>query len=159
MIIDNIQNLEKYESMSPLFPYAFKFFRQLMEQGVPDGKYFLSDTKDKNAVYIMIGTKKLAKKEQLCAEAHKKYIDVQIVLLGEEIMCVPSETQPKTFGEYNGEKDCTMYEAVPMDSCHRLNMTEGSFVVFFDGELHIPEAAMSEDSEQVRKAVIKVLAK
>ncbi len=159
MIIDKIENLEKYRSMSPLFPYAFRFFRQLIEQEVPDGKYILSDTKDENGVYIMIGTKAFEEKTELCAEAHKKYIDVQVVLSGGELMCVPSEIELKPLGEYNDEKDFTMYEAVPVQSCHRLNITEGSFAIFFDGELHIPESAMLGDTAQVRKAVIKVMAK
>ncbi len=158
MIIDSVKNLEKYSFMNTLFQKAFEFFGELMERDVPDGKYFMPNCPEENGVYVIIGTKALTEKSELSAEAHKKYIDVQIVLSGTELMCVPSEIQPKPLGEYSCEKDCIMYEPVSRDSCHCLRISRDSFAIFMDGELHIPEVAMCGDTKKVRKAIIKVLA-
>ncbi len=158
MIVDRITSMKNYECMHKRFADAFAFFNQLIEQNVPDGKYFMPSCDTEGAVYVMIGTKSLEPKTQLSAEAHVRYIDIQAVLEGEEIMCVPSEQTPAPSTEYNPQKDVTKYEFLTRDTCHTLRITEGSFAIFFNDELHIPEVEMCGDTTHVRKAVIKVLA-
>ncbi len=159
MIVDSIQCLEKYAAIHPLFPKAFAFFKRLTEENVPDGKYVMPDCETENSVYVILGTKALPEKTQLSAESHKRYIDIQIVLAGEEIMCVPAEVIPAPLAPYDEGKDACLYECVARSTCHDLKITAGSFAIFFAEELHIPQVAACGETNAVRKAIIKVLAK
>lgn len=159
MIIDAYENLTFYESMHSRFPAAFAFMRELMEKGVEDGKYVLPGTDVENAISISFATGPLKVLPEAIAESHKKYIDVQIVLKGEEMMYVPAITAPAAATEYNESKDVIKYDAVPFDACHGLRVSEGNFVIFFENELHAPSMSVTNEVTTDRKAVIKVLAK
>ncbi len=158
MIVDYTKNLARYEGINPRFEAAFKFFFELLEKNVPDGKYFMPNADVENAVYVMIGTKTLQAKESLVAESHVRYIDIQAVLEGGEVMCVPSTACPEVSIAYNPEKDIAKYAPVGMDECHVAKIAAGEFAIFLNNELHIPETAPFGGSDTVRKAVIKVLA-
>ena len=159
MIIDKLERLALYESMHPRFPAAFAFFRELMANGAEDGKYVLPNTDVENAVTVGIGTGPLKVQAEAISESHEKYIDVQIVLSGEEMMYVPAIADPAATTPYNEEKDFFKYEALDKDSCHSLRVSEGNFVIFLETELHAPSMAHGTEPVTDRKAVIKVLAK
>ncbi len=158
MVIDRVENLRKYESINPRFAAAFAYFDELVKGNVPDGKYVMPNCDVENEIYVVLMTRTLEEKEALRAESHEKYIDVQVVLEGQETMYVPSYTTPEVEIPYNQTKDITMYAPVDREDCHTLKIDAGSFAMYLDGELHIPDGGMSAESEYVRKAVIKVLA-
>jgi YhcH/YjgK/YiaL family protein len=88
-------------------------------------------------------------------EAHRKYIDLQYVMEGEEIMGVSgfeyaSETDP-----YVAEKDIAFY-TVSKAEYHKASASE--FFVFFPEDLHQP-GVMAEDPQKVKKVVFKILIK
>ena len=157
MIIDSLNNLSKYASTHPRFPRAFAFLQELLNNNAPDGRHVLEGTEIPEEIFVNIMSPENPLKPAARAEVHKKYIDVQILLKGDERMSVPTTT-PEVEIPYNEAKDCTMYVGVPFDQCHNLYATEGSFAIFFAGELHAPSIACGDQPSTVRKAVIKVLA-
>ncbi len=158
MIVDSTKNLSKYACLHPRFEAAIKFFEELMAQNVPDGKYFMPNADVENGVYVSIFTDVIETKQSMSAESHVKYIDIQVVLTGGEEMCVPSVKIPDVTVEYDEQKDIIRYAELTREGCHVCNVGAGSFVIFFDGELHMPGASAFGDTSTVRKAVIKVLA-
>ena len=158
MIIDSLENLSFYESMHPRFPAAFAFLKELIASGAADGRHVMPNADVENAVYVNIATGNVAPKEAATSESHEKYIDVQLVLSGEELMCVPAKEAPAATIPYNEAKDCFLYEPVAFEDCDRLRVCEGSFVIFFTKELHAPSMSLASEPTCVRKAVVKVLA-
>ena len=152
MVVDKLENLMQYQSLHPRFPKAFAFLRDLLEKGAENGRHELD-----REVYVNLLTEDTKVKDAAVAESHRKYIDVQLVIEGKEMMCIPTQT-PEVSVEYKDEKDCMFYSPVAPGDCYQLRMEAGSFAIFFAGELHAPMMAVNGEAETVRKAVLKVLA-
>ena len=152
MVVDKLENLMQYQSLHPRFPKAFAFLCDLLEKGTENGRYELDDE-----VYVNLLNDDTKTDEGAKAESHRRYIDVQLVIDGAEIMCIPVK-KPEVAVAYREDKDCMFYAPVMPSECHRLRMESGEFVIFFAGELHAPMLSVSGKVETVRKAVLKVLA-
>ena len=110
MIIDTLDNLEKYASLNPLFAKAIEFLKNTDLKAQPVGKVELDG---KNLV-VNFSVAKGKTKEQAQLETHKKFIDIQIPLSCTEVMgYTPACDLPE--GEYNAEKDITKF-AIPSES-------------------------------------------
>ena len=154
MVVDTLENLMKYTALHPRFPKAFAYLLELLEKGAENGRHQLDEE-----VYVNLMTGDTKEVELAKAESHRKYIDVQLVIEGEEIMCIPSpQLVLDVATAYSEEKDCMFYEAVKPTECHQLLVDAGQFAIFFAGELHAPMMAVNGKASTVRKAVLKVLA-
>jgi biofilm protein TabA len=85
-------------------------------------------------------------------ESHRKYIDVQAVVAGEEIQEVVDIGRMKVDAAYNPERDLTKYHDFKDTSL--LSAREGLVAVFFPVDGHISRA--SGAPVLVRKTVVKV---
>lgn len=157
MIVDAIENLLKYEAMHPRFPKALAYLKNLLESGAEDGRHQPDGQDDSFYVNLVTGTTQ--PKDEAVAESHRKYIDVQVVIEGDELMCVPSATSlPAVTTDYQPDGDYMFYAPVPVSDCHQLQVHAGQFVVFFTDELHAPMMSLNSAPTPVRKAILKVLA-
>ena len=147
MIIDTLDNLEKYASLNPLFAKAIEFLKNTDLKAQPVGKVELDG---KNLV-VNFSVAKGKPKEQAQLETHKKFIDIQIPLSCTEVMgYTPACDLPE--GEYNAEKDITKF-AIPSESYIAVN--PGMFAIFFPQDGHAP---CISDEENIQKVIVKVLA-
>ncbi len=156
MITDSNKNFYLYENAHPRFERAFSFFEELMAKGVENGKYVLEGTEIPEEIYVNFMSCDLKVGDMTVAESHDKYIDIQVLIEGEEIMYVPLGSLEVK--EDRPEKDVKKYAPVSVEDCHRARVTADSFAVFFTGELHAPCMTDKVSAVSVRKAVIKVLA-
>jgi YhcH/YjgK/YiaL family protein len=86
-------------------------------------------------------------------EAHKKYIDIQYVISGKEVMNIaPLTTVKEVLTPYDATKDI---EFVTVNKVVNYKATPGNFFIFFPGDAHRPGLRDGENS-QVRKVVVKV---
>lgn len=92
-------------------------------------------------------------KSDVLFEAHKKYIDIQYIIKGEEIMGLTTLDKVKVVNPYDEEKDITFYE---FDGGNYHKATPENFFLFFPEDVHRP-SIKSENDVLVRKIVIKVL--
>jgi YhcH/YjgK/YiaL family protein len=157
MIYDQTKNLSRYAGVHPRFAKAFAFFEELMAKNAENGCHVLEGTEIEKEIYVNICGGENQPKDSVRAEAHKRYIDVQILLEGDEDMFVPSHT-PALTTEYQEDGDYMLYENVPLDACHRLTVTEGSFAIFLAEEMHAPGHSSENRPTKIRKAIIKILA-
>ena len=155
MVIDQLESLDKYASLHPRFPAAFAYLRRLLSENAPDGKHILTGTKIPEEIFVSIATNELAPQAAARAESHRKYIDIQVILSGSEVIYAPTGMPAVT--EDNTANDCLFYEKTPLSECHRLLVRPGSFAIFFPGELHAPCHSASSIPSTARKAVVKVL--
>jgi YhcH/YjgK/YiaL family protein len=86
-------------------------------------------------------------------EAHRKYIDIQYLISGSEIMNVaPYSTVNKILTPYDGEKDIE-FIAVGKAVNHRAD--QKNFFIFFPDDAHRP-GMKDGTNAQVRKVVLKL---
>lgn len=147
MVIDTIDNLEKYATLNPLFKDVVEFIKANDLNTLEEGKHFIKD-KD---LFVNIQTAKGKTKQEAKLETHKRMIDIQIPLSAEETFgYTPLCNLPEE--EYNEEKDITKY-AILADTY--FTCKPGEFAIFFPQDGHAP--CVSEEP-QFKKAIFKVLA-
>ncbi len=149
MIIGNTAFLSQ-----SLLPAALQSLLQRSElsvqalSGQADGVYELEGKK----LFYILSSGETSPVEERRTEFHQQYLDIQLVLKGEEGMGVGPSLPD--LSRYEATKpDLFFTDDVQPDN--HLVLREGDFAVFFPGELHRPLCQVSE-SAPVRKAVFKV---
>ncbi|PTN07376.1 YhcH/YjgK/YiaL family protein [Mangrovibacterium marinum] len=85
-------------------------------------------------------------------EAHRRFIDLQYLISGEEQMGVMPLADAKNAGAYNAEKDLIFYG----DNDGPLyRATSANYFLFFPGDLHRP-GVKSGEAAPVKKLVLKI---
>ncbi len=147
MIHDHINNLATYKGLSPNIALALDFLKQ-MKSDTTVGTYQIN-----HRVKVIVSEYETKTENENGYEAHKKNIDIQYLLTGEErIACLPIERLKET-KPYNEEKDAAFYAA----DLKPLEMTigDGYFAVFFPQDGHMPQLCIKKPMI-VKKVVIKI---
>lgn len=87
-------------------------------------------------------------------EAHRKYIDIQVVAEGEELMEVADAARMTVRQPYNAERDLIVYE--DSTEASQFRVFPGQVAVFFPSDVHMPTLRIRTDGVIVRKSVVKV---
>lgn len=147
MVIDTLENLDKYVSLNPLFKDVLDFIKSNDLNSLEIGKHEIKGSD----LFVNVQVAKGKTKEVAVLETHKKMIDIQIPLSAEETYgYTPLCDLPDA--EYNNEKDITKYEGM---ADTYVTCKPGEFAIFFPQDGHAPcIAGVSE----IKKAIFKVLA-
>ncbi|MGH6629195.1 MAG: YhcH/YjgK/YiaL family protein [Burkholderiales bacterium] len=86
-------------------------------------------------------------------ESHRKYIDVQVIVEGEELMEVEDIAQLVVAEAYDAERDFIKYAATPAASVLRMRAGDGA--IFHPADGHMPSLQW-RGPVLVRKTVVKV---
>jgi biofilm protein TabA len=104
-------------------------------------------------LYVTVSEAETRAPEQVRFEAHRRYIDIQLVVRGQEAMGVAPVASLVTSQPYDAAKDVEFF-TVPQES-QTLAIHAGEFAVFAPGDAHRP--GLHLDGPHVsRKAVLKV---
>lgn len=125
------------------------FFAQFLDPSLPDGKYEL----DGDRIFALLSSYETQPAAQCRFEAHRKYIDAQILLEGEERLEASLSDNPKTLEDYSSTRDVLFFEPPAESAC--LAMRPGYFAVFFPHDIHCPRCRLHGPSK-VRKVVVKI---
>jgi len=87
-------------------------------------------------------------------ESHRKYVDVQLIFEGEEVMEVIDVSRISVREPYNAERDLILY-ANAADASH-LRLIAGHAAIFFPTDVHMPSLRAGSAAGLVRKSVVKV---
>lgn len=87
-------------------------------------------------------------------ESHRKYIDVQVIVEGEELMEVIDATRITVRQPYNPERDLVVYEDTSEAS--QLRVYAAQATIFFPSDVHMPTLRIRATPVLVRKTVVKV---
>ena len=79
MIADKFENIETYTGISKALAVGLNLLKEVDFTSVPDGKYFA----DSEGVFYMVQSYE-TKEQNDTPEAHRKYIDIQYIVSGEE---------------------------------------------------------------------------
>lgn len=145
MVIDKIENLEKYASLNPLFAQAIEFLKSTDLNAHEIGKEKLQG----DDLVVNFAQARPKTKEEAKLETHNRFIDIQIPLDGVEVMgYTPRADLPDA--EYNAEKDITFYPGLAESY---LTIKPGMFAIFFPEDGHAPGVT----PDGVKKVIVKVL--
>ena len=150
MIIDNLKNCELYFGVNKNFEKAFEFIKKACNENLPVGKYEI-DGKD---VYAMVQEYDTKPEENGKFEGHRKYIDIQFIVSGEEKMELMDISKAVAKTEYNEERDFLFFENT--DKANKTVFTGGEYGIFFPWDIHKPGLSAKAESNAVRKIVVKV---
>ena len=87
-------------------------------------------------------------------ESHRSYIDVQIMLAGQEVMELADLSRIKVKQPYLPERDLITYE--DFGDASLLRAFPGDTAIFYPVDVHMPAVRLGADAVVVRKAVVKV---
>ena len=149
MITDTLDRAALYP-LGPAWQHAVAFLAQLTP-ATPDGEVPLIG--DRMLARIMSYETKTP--EQAVLEAHRRYVDIQIVLSGSEIIeWFPRRTLTVST-PYTDKAEAEFYTR-PAPGPVRITLTPGMFVVLHPDDAHMPALQTNGRPEPVRKVVIKV---
>lgn len=140
----------KYEKIKELSPEAYEFCLKLQNDDIENGRHDLTED-----IFANVMTYETKYRAEACFEAHKKYIDIQIIIDGSEII----STQPiDTMHKYKcltpfGDGDTELYEV--NSECIDNVLNKGDFIILYPEDAHMPCVCIGE-KKTVKKAVIKV---
>lgn len=124
--------------------------KRLFSENMPDGRYSLE-----NGIYVNVESYTTQKIEERKYESHKRYVDIQFILSGDENILVAPVQRLRVSDAYSVSNDITFYYSCPEGEPVHLNAGQALLLVPEDG--HMP--CISEEEEKpvnVRKAVAKI---
>ena len=146
MILDTIDRIGIYESISPFMEQVMKFLEETNLSTLAPGKINLQG----DDLFVNVNKHKAQSRTEVPIEVHREYIDIQIPLSGnEEMGFVSGSFLSEARIPYSSDNDVAFYPGL----CDTyVNVRQGMFTVFFPGEGHAP--AITEKG--ITKLVIKI---
>ncbi|PLR41198.1 YhcH/YjgK/YiaL family protein [Chimaeribacter californicus] len=149
MITGNIHSLALLPYLPAPLCAAIDYVKQNVTDDTPIGKHTICGSD----VFVLISEDSTEPTAQRRAEYHAEYLDIQIVLRGQEGMTFSTRPAGPPETDWLADKDIAF---LPQGEQERTVVLQpGDFVVFYPGEVHKPLCAVGETAP-VRKAVIKM---
>ena len=147
MYKDMLSNVD-YSLFSNRIQKGLKYLETAQWESLEDGRYEI----DGDNIYINIQT--YLTKNNADFEAHRKYIDIQYIISGEEKIGVVDYLACTTTIPYDEEKDIEFLKG----SGKYHSLKKGEIMILNSEDAHKPSISIDIDKPQkVRKAVVKVL--
>jgi biofilm protein TabA len=147
MIFDHLSNMTTYKGLTPRLDKAFDYIQNVDLSTLDVGKHPI----DGEDIFVLIQSYQGKAIEASLCEAHKKFIDIQIILEGDELMGYAPVEGMTVVEPYDIEKDRFF---VQWDGT-LLNCTSKIFAVFFPQDAHMPGVERTPGM-LIKKAVVKV---
>lgn len=145
MIYDDITNIERYN-----IPENVVSFIKAMSDDITEGKYKVDEN---NYANVNVYT---TKSHQDCPlEAHKKYIDIQLLLYGKEQLNYTDINGLSVSNEYDESRD-VMFFHTPAYPLNSIQLSKGKFTLLYPNEAHSPQMNYNDNSCEVKKVVVKI---
>jgi YhcH/YjgK/YiaL family protein len=147
MIVATLEHLDRYVPLHPRFASAAAFIRNTDLAALAPGRHVI----DGEELYVSVDHKDGRGHDGAKFEAHRKYIDIQVTLSGdEEIGWAPLERCEAPEAPFSTERDI-MFFRDPPDVW--VKVPPGSFAIFFPEDAHAPLGGRGA----LRKVIVKVL--
>lgn len=149
MIFDTLKNIKNYKGLSENLDKAIESIVKGEYLTAPAGRKDV----DGDEVYFNVQENVMLKNiADTCFETHSKYIDIQLIIEGEENFGYAAKETLIPRNNYDSEKD---FELLDGEIETVFTMKGDRFILFFTGEPHMP-CLKSEKSEMVKKTVYKI---
>jgi len=147
MIYDTLNHLSLYEHLLPGLSEGLSFLQQASADIAP-GRHQLSG--DNYANVDLYTTREI---NPVGYEAHRKYIDIQYLLTGEEEMLVRNIEELSCTSPYDADRDVAFFQHA--EPTARVKLGQGTFVILFPQDAHEPQHCIDRPIP-VKKIVVKI---
>ncbi|MBC5996535.1 DUF386 domain-containing protein [Romboutsia ilealis] len=145
MIVDKIDNILFYKPMVNNLEAGIKAIKEI--KILEEGKYTFEGG------YFMIQKGDTKPMDEGTFEAHRKYVDIQIVVEGSEEIAWADISELKTVNIYDSVKDV---ERLDGDKSHNILISKGMFYIAFPHDGHKPVSHIKQRLNYT-KIVMKLL--
>lgn len=146
MIIDHIDNAGIYAGLSKNISSALTFFQTTDLGRLAPGKYEIEG----ESIYAIVDQYTTKQKDAGRLETHHRYIDVQYVVQGMELIGYANTRYLKP-EPYEAARDVQLHEG----RVDFLLLREGMFAIMMHDDAHMPGIAV-DAPQTVKKIVVKV---
>lgn len=145
MILDSLENAARYTGLRVGCSEAFGFLNQPGLKDLPDGKYEINGDR----VYAIVDRTQGRQLSDAQLEGHRKYLDIQYVISGDESMGWRPRQGLSNSVPYDEQKDVEFFEGDPESI---VRVPPGSFAVFLPTDAHLPLIG----DGPIHKVIVKV---
>lgn len=146
MILASITQTERYSGLHPLFRCVFDYLRNTNLLSLAMGRHPILG----EDVFVIMEQVQGRTREKAQLEAHRRYIDIQLVLEGDEQMgWKPLADCLDPVQDHDGDRDIRFFRDAPASW---VTVPPGHFCIFFPEDAHAPLVG----DGQVRKVIFKV---
>jgi len=118
------------------------------DKGWSEGRYALSDEN----VFVTLVSVMTEPRDSRKAEVHKEYLDIQLLLEGEEAIGYGFDLSPEI-----AHQACLANDIAFVDKCkdeQYVQLVPNTFAIIYPNEVHKPLCAVNQP-QRIRKAIIK----
>ena len=148
MIFDRLDLSARYSNVHPLFDACMKRVSTLIKDDAPIGRYEV-----KEGAFILVQEYESRAFTEPVFEAHRDYIDIQLVSEGEERVFYADATRLTVCTPYT--PDAEMSRAQDDRDVHSLVLRPGLFILLYPNDAHAPALAY-DAPKPVKKLVVKI---
>lgn len=153
MIVTTFEHCQRYATISPKLARAFEWLNSHNLMELPQGRTDIEG----DEIYINRASFTSKSRQEARWEIHHHYLDIQMVLAGQEQMDVTPANLTHPVDEYNTTTDYQQVDSEPGDSFQTILMVPGQMTIVFQEDAHRP--AIHGDGKTpatIEKAVIKI---
>lgn len=146
---------DKYLPIKELNASAYDFLLKTIEK-LKNGEFNTGKFELQNGCFVNVQEYTSKKRTDAKFEAHKKYIDIQFVFEGSELIAIESLDTMRSYpviSEYSEEKDVELYTP----NCEGVDklLLAGDFLIIPPADAHAPGICVNEQVT-VKKAIFKI---
>ena len=145
--IDKVQFAQQYHLNKILWDKAFAYLKETNLQTLANGRHVI----DGENVYAIVTEAPTKDYDKTAFESHRKYIDLQYVITGEENMARAPLASVTVSKPYNESTDLANYTG----DGKIYTIPQNSFILFFPSDAHRPNITPG-GNKVVKKIVIKI---
>lgn len=146
MILDSLNNAERYYALIPALERVVAFMRDTDVASLEVGRHDI----DGEHLFVNVSELDLRPLDAAHLEVHNRYVDVQVVLGGEETFGWSERKDCRMAeGEFDTERDILFYSDRPQT---HYTVREGQFTLLFPEDAHAPMLGKGK----VRKLIFKI---
>jgi len=146
MIFSALSQADRYTTLHPLFARAFDYMRNTDLHALTAGSHPIIDKQ----LFVIVEEAQGRSRDEAKLECHRKYIDIQLVLEGnDEMGWKPLADCRQPVGDYSSERDIRFFYDAPASW---ISTPPDAFCIFFPEDAHAPLVG----SGKIRKLIFKI---
>jgi len=150
MIVTDLARLEEQTALSTAMRRALDFLRRAQIQNLADGRIEI----DGDQVYAVVQSYETLESNEWRFEGHRRYIDLQYIAAGEEIIGWASLERATITALYDESKDVWLGTVSP-NAITPVRLSARQVAVFYPADAHAPKHSAGAPM-RVKKIVVKV---
>lgn len=152
MIVDHLSNAAFYHGLGSRFATAFEYLAKTDFSALAAGRHDVEG----DEVFAMVQSyDSRVKNAESLWEAHRKYIDIQYILSGQEQMGYGPADVLTITTPYSDENDVVLFKEKPGQAHDYVRVSTGMFTIFAPHDAHQPGMAIDQP-QKVSKVVMKL---